>query len=201
MLACTLHYQNTHQFCLQLTNNNLVTTHILWATICLLIINWSQSNMILEEGYLLKILPFIVIYFECLFFLTVGRYSFYTSKSSDLWLVQNPEFHVKVCFKNLRLYLYHDNIYFHSKNQPTNSLNKIQYNTKCNICTCNSHWQLIFIMNLWFAFYCILLSAFVGWYTEYMKMHNMNNIKYISLNELHCQESRKFSNKFIYTLY
>jgi len=29
MLACTLHYQNTHQFCLQLTNNDRVTAHIL----------------------------------------------------------------------------------------------------------------------------------------------------------------------------
>ena len=29
MLACTLHCPNTHQFCLQLTNNDLVTTHIL----------------------------------------------------------------------------------------------------------------------------------------------------------------------------
>jgi hypothetical protein len=139
MLACILHYQNIHQFCLQFTNNDPVTTHILWATICLLIINWSQSSMILEEWYLLKILPFIVIYFAYLLFPTVGRYSFYTSKSSELWLVQNPEFHVKVCFKNMRLYLYHDNIHLHSKKQPTNSLNKIQYNTKCNIWTHNSH--------------------------------------------------------------
>jgi hypothetical protein len=30
---------------------------------------------------------------------------------------------------------------------------------------------------LWFAFYCILLSAFVGWYSEYTETHCMRDVK------------------------
>ena len=36
------------------------------------------------------------------------------------------------------------------------------------------------VMNciLWFVFYCILLIAFVGWYSECKNMHGMSNIKF-----------------------
>ena len=40
--------------------------------------------------------------------------------------------------------------------------------------TCRS-WYLNCI--LWFAFYCISVSAFVGWYSEHTKKHGMCNIK------------------------
>jgi hypothetical protein len=92
-----------------------------------------------RRGISTKNIAFYCHLFCIIILSTVGRYSLYTSKSSELWLVQNPELHIKVCLKNLRFNLSHNNIYFHAKNQPTNSLNKMQYNTKCNIC--KSHWS------------------------------------------------------------
>lgn len=41
---------------------------------------------------------------------------------------------------------------------------------------------MILIMNLWFGLYCISSSAFAGWYTEYMKMHNRSDIKFPWMN-------------------
>ena len=42
------------------------------------------------------------------------------------------------------------------------------------------HVGVKLIMNcvLWFVCYCVILSAFVDLYTEYMKMHGMSNIKF-----------------------
>jgi hypothetical protein len=45
----------------------------------------------------------------------------------------------------------------------------------------SEHVGVIFIVNfvLLFVFYCILLSAFVGKYTEHMNMHGMSNITFV----------------------
>jgi len=44
---------------------------------------------------------------------TVGRFSLYKRKSSELWLVHNPEPHVQVYLNNSRFYLFHASIHFH----------------------------------------------------------------------------------------
>ena len=44
---------------------------------------------------------------------TVGRFSLYKRKLSELWMVHNPEPHVLVYLKNYIFYFFHSSIYFH----------------------------------------------------------------------------------------
>jgi hypothetical protein len=44
---------------------------------------------------------------------TVGRFSVYERKSSEIWLVHNPEASVEVCLNNQRFCLFLASIYFH----------------------------------------------------------------------------------------
>jgi hypothetical protein len=37
--------------------------------------------------------------------------------------------------------------------------------------TCRSVMTLVMNFILWCVFYCVVLSAFVGWYIEFKKMH------------------------------
>jgi len=44
---------------------------------------------------------------------TVGKFSLYKSKSSELWLIHNREPLVEVCLNSSRFYLLHASIYIH----------------------------------------------------------------------------------------
>ena len=48
------------------------------------------------------------------------------------------------------------------------------------------HVGVIIIMNcvIWCVFYCMLLLAFVGQYTEYMRVHDMGNTKFAKWKNL-----------------
>ena len=71
----------------------------------------------------------------------VGRFSLYKRRSSELWLVHNPELHIKVCLHDSRFYLFHCYIYVLSvMNFSVNNQEHFQKNSSIhNINTRSKH--------------------------------------------------------------
>jgi len=109
---------NTKSFGIEIDNHINWKNHIeqmipMLSGACYAIRSMSHINNIYTHN-LLCILPFYykirVVFGVTL--PTVGRFSLYKGKSTESWLVHNPELLVEVYLNNYRSYLFHASIYF-----------------------------------------------------------------------------------------
>ena len=74
---------------------------------------------------------------------------------------------------------------------------RLSHMTQCS-CTNAQHLALY---KSWCVYYCILLSAFVGWYSESKNMHSLGSIKVSNIKKIAKKNSETLKNKVLLTLW